>query len=114
MQKRLNCLKVIITRTYGVPSSHMSRKVNSIIRNSLEYRIPLFFDSPPTFLSILEVRYNVAIRLATDLPMWTHPPAVLNQKAGESTIKRRLYFLTKRFLLRLLAVSPGLQLGNSI
>ena len=113
VQKRINYLKIITTRTRGVTSYHMLRIVNSIIRSSLEYGAPLFFDSPPTSLNLLEVCYNSAIRLATGLPMWT-PLAVLRREAGVSTITSRLSFLTKRFLLRLLASPPGLRLADIV
>ena len=73
----------------------------------------LFFDSPPTSLNLLEACYNAAIRLATGLPMWT-PLPVLRREAGVSTITSRLYFLTKPFLLRLLAAPPVLRLGDIV
>ena len=85
--------------------------VNSLIRSSLEYGAPLFYDSPPSAVNTLEVSYNAAIRLATGLPMWT-PVPVLRREAGVSSISSRLSLLTKLFLLRLLSSPPGLRLGD--
>ena len=69
--KRINYLKASTSRSRVITSFHMLSIVNSLIRRSLEYGAPLFYDSPPSAINILEVNYNAAIRLATDLPMWT-------------------------------------------
>ena len=79
--KRLNYLKFITARSRGVTSFHMLKIVNSIVRSCLEYGAPLFFDSPPTPLNLLETSYNTAIHLATSLPIWT-PILVLRWETG--------------------------------
>ena len=66
--KKINYLKSIASRSRGVSSTHMLFIINSIIRSSLEYGAPLFFDSPPSALQILEVCYNASICLAIGLP----------------------------------------------
>lgn len=111
LNKRLNQLKAISSRSRGITSYHMIKIVNSLIRSSLEYGAPLFYDSPPSSIRILEVCYNAAIRLATGLPRWT-PLPVLRREAGVSTISSRLNYLTKRFLLRILSAPSGLRLGD--
>ena len=110
--KRMNYLRAVTSRSRGITSLHMLRIANSIIRSSLEYGAPLFFDSPPSALNILEVTYNAAIRLASGLPLWT-PIQVLRREAVVPSISSRLYLLTKFFILRLLSAPPGLRLGDA-
>ena len=49
----------------------MLRIVNYLICSSLEYGAPLFYDSPPSAINILEVSYNATIRLA--MPAYVDP-----------------------------------------
>ena len=111
--RRINYLKAVTARSRGATSHHMLRLIDSLIRSCLEYGAPLFFDSPPTALRILETCYNACIRLATGLPSWT-PLPVLRREAGVSSITSRLGFLTKTFLIRLLSSPPGIRLGEII
>ena len=66
--KKINYLKLITSHSRGVSSTHMLFIINSVIRKSLEYGPPLFFDSLPSALQIFEVCYNASIRLVTGLP----------------------------------------------
>lgn len=111
-QRRLNYLKFISSRTRGVTSNHMIILVNSIIRSCLEYGAPppLFYDSPPSDLKILETSYYEAIRLATGLPIWT-PLPVLRREACAYNLSSRLILLSRFSLIRLLSYPPELRLG---
>ena len=108
-----NPVKLITSRSRGVSSTYMLFIINSVIRSSLKYGRPLFFDSPPSALQILEVCYIASIHLATGLPRWT-PLPVLRHEAGVSSITHWLALFTRLFLLRLLSSPPGLRLGETI
>ena len=71
ISKRINYLKAFASHSRGITSFHMLRIVNSLIRSSLEYAAPLFYDSPPSAINILEVSYNATIRLA--MPAYVDP-----------------------------------------
>ena len=87
--------------------------VNSLISSCLEYGVPLFYDSPPSAIRILETSYNAAICLATSLPVWT-PLPVLHRKAYLKYGQSSQFALKDFFMLHLLSSWSSSQQGGSL
>lgn len=112
--RRLNYIKAVASHSRGVASTHLMRIVNSLVRSPFEYGSVPFFDCKQSAMIILErIYYYTALRTATSFTLRT-PFPVFCRESGAIIIHSWLLFLAKAFLLRPLALPPGLALSNSL
>ncbi|GFU47755.1 putative RNA-directed DNA polymerase from transposon BS [Trichonephila clavipes] len=96
-RKRLNVLKFISGRDWGVEASTLRTTFISLIRPVLEFGIPIYFCASDTNLNKLERVQLCAARIITGLRYSCQIDIVLFESNLPSLSKSRLYSLTRYF-----------------
>ncbi|GFU17903.1 uncharacterized protein TNCV_4029241 [Trichonephila clavipes] len=97
-RKRLNVLKFISGRDWGVDASTLRTTFISFIRPVLEFGIPIYSCASDTNLNKLERVQRCAARIITGLRYSCQIDIVLFESNLPSHSKRRLYSLTRRLM----------------